>query len=229
MLMASSPENWDGSYAANSSPPWDIGRPQPAFVRLADEGLLSGRVLDAGCGTGEQTLLAASKGADALGVDISPRAIQRARGKAAERGIAARFEVADALNLGQFGVTFETVIDSGVFHIFDDDDRARYVASLASVLEPGGSLYLICFSDHQPGDFGPRRVRQDELRAAFKGGWNVIEIVPEKFEANPDSGFGSKDVAAWLATIRRLLVSPRRGEPWRPAATGRTSRLGGAG
>jgi SAM-dependent methyltransferase len=220
--MASSPETWDGSYAANSSPPWDTGRPQPAFVRLADEGLLSGRVLDAGCGTGEQTLLAASKGADALGIDISPRAIQRARGKAAERGIAARFEVADALNLRPLGVTFETVIDSGVFHVFDDENRARYVASLASVLEPGGSLYLICFSEHQPGDYGPRRVRQNELRAAFSDGWNVIEIVPEKFEANPDSGFGTTAVAAWLATVRRLLVSPRRGEPWRPAAAART-------
>ncbi len=206
--MASSPENWDGSYAANASPPWDIGRPQPVFVRHADAGLLSGRLLDAGCGTGENTLLGASKGADALGVDISPRAIQRARDKATERGIAARFEVADALNLGPLGVAFETVIDSGVFHVFDDEDRARYVASLASVLEPGGILYLICFSEHQPGDFGPRRVRQDELRAAFGDGWNVTEIVPEKFEINPDSGFGTTAVAAWLATIRRSAVTP---------------------
>jgi SAM-dependent methyltransferase len=202
--MASSPESWDGSYAANTPPAWDIGRPQQVFVRLADAGLLSGRLLDAGCGTGENTLLAASKGADALGIDISPRAVKRARDKAAERGIAARFEVADALNLGPFGVTFDTVIDSGVFHVFDDDDRARYVASLASVLEPGGCLYLICFSELQPGHFGPRRVRQDELRAAFSDGWKVIEIVPAKFEANPDSGFGTKAVAAWLATIRRL-------------------------
>jgi SAM-dependent methyltransferase len=201
--MATSQESWDGSYATGAPPPWDIGRPQQVFVRLADAGLLNGRLLDAGCGTGENTLLAASKGAAAFGVDISPRAIQQARDKAAERGIAARFEVADALNLGQFGITFDTLIDSGVFHVFDDDDRAKYVASLASVLEPGGSLYLICFSEHQPGTFGPRRVRQDELRSAFSDGWDVAEIIAEKFEANPDSGFGTTAVAAWLATIRR--------------------------
>ena len=224
--MTTPSESWDGSYAAGTPPPWDIGRPQPAFVRLADAGLLSGRVLDAGCGTGEHTLLAASKGADALGIDISPRAIQRARGKAAERGIAARFEVADALNLGQFGLTFDTVIDSGVFHIFDDDDRARYVASLASVLEPGGSCYLMCFSEHQPGAFGPRRVRQDELRDAFSDGWDVTEIVPEKFEVNPGSGFGAAATAAWLATIRRLLLSTRRGGPRPPGATARIARPG---
>jgi cyclopropane fatty-acyl-phospholipid synthase-like methyltransferase len=201
--MASSPESWDGSYATTTPPPWDIGRPQQVFVRLADAGLLTGRLLDAGCGTGENTLLAASKGANALGIDISPRAIQQARAKAAERGIAAHFEVADALNLWQFGLAFDTVIDSGVFHIFGDDDRAKYVASLASVLEPGGSLFLICFSEDQPGTFGPRRVRQDELRAAFSDGWDVTEIVPATFGANPGSGFGATTVAAWLATIRR--------------------------
>jgi SAM-dependent methyltransferase len=217
--MTTPSESWDSSYAASTSPPWDIGRPQPVFVRLADAGLLTGRVLDAGCGTGEHTLLAASKGADAFGIDISPRAIQRARDKAAARGIAARFEVADAL-------TFDTVTDSGVFHVFDDDDRARYVASLGSVLEPGGSCYLICFSERQPGDFGPRRVRQDELRAAFSNGWDVTEIVPEKFEINTEAGFGTGAAQAWLATIRRLLLSPQRGGPRPPAATARTARPG---
>ena len=145
--------------------------------------------------------------------ELVVNAIQHARDKAAERGIAAHFEVADALNLWQFGLAFDTVIDSGVFHIFDDEDRARYVASLASVLEPGGSLYLICFSEHQPGTSGPRRVRQDELRAAFSDGWNVTEIVPEKFEVKPESGFGTAAVEAWLATIRRLLRGRRRGGP----------------
>ena len=81
--------SWDEVYAASAPPPWDIGRPQPAFVRLAERGLLSGRVLDSGCGTGEQTLLAAAHGADAVGVDLSGRAIHRAKDKAAERGLVA--------------------------------------------------------------------------------------------------------------------------------------------
>jgi cyclopropane fatty-acyl-phospholipid synthase-like methyltransferase len=196
--------SWDLSYAEHSPPPWDIGRPQPAFARLADAGLLRGRVLDAGCGTGEHTLLAASSGADAMGVDISALAIGRAREKAAARGINARFEVADALSLGQLGLTFDTVIDSGVFHVFGDDDRARYVSSLGSVLEPGGTCYLMCFSEHQPGDMGPRRVRQDEIRAAFADGWDVTSIANEEFEINPGFDFGTPTIQAWLATIRRL-------------------------
>jgi len=199
--MTTPAARWDSAYEAGSRPPWDIGRPQPAFVRLADGGLLRGRVLDAGCGSGEHALLAAARGADVVGVDVSPRAIERARRKAGERGIAVRFEVADALRLGELGLTFDTVIDSGLFHVFDDADRVRYVTSLALVLEPGGTCYLMCFSDRQPGTMGPRRVSQEELRAAFSDGWAVASIVADAFEVNP--GLGTPTAQAWLATIRR--------------------------
>jgi SAM-dependent methyltransferase len=193
--------SWDESYTGAEPPPWDIGRPQPAFVRLADQGRLSGRVLDPGCGTGEHALLAASRGADVTGIDVAPTAIARARAKAAERGLTARFEVADALDLGSLGLDADTVIDSGVFHVFDDDDRARYVAGLASVLRPDGVCYLMCFSDRQLGDWGPRRIRADELRAAFSAGWAVEELSPDTLDINPFAGTAQAN--AWLAVIRR--------------------------
>jgi SAM-dependent methyltransferase len=191
---------WDEAYAPGQSPPWDIGQPQPAFARLAERGLLGGRVLDAGCGTGEHTLLAAAHGAQAVGVDVSPRAIGQAREKAAARGLTARFEVGDARDLGALGLTFGTVIDSGLFHVFDDPDRARYVTSLAAALEPGGTCYLMCFSDRQPGDFGPRRVSRDELTAAFRDGWTIDAITADTFGVSAQLGSIAQ---AWLATIRR--------------------------
>jgi SAM-dependent methyltransferase len=197
------PSSWDDAYSWDRPPAWDIGRPQPVFVRLAERDLLAGRVLDSGCGTGENTLLAAAHGADATGVDLSGRAIERARAKAAERGLAARFQTGDVLLLGDLGLAFDTVIDSGVFHVFDDENRVRYVASLRSVLRPGGHCYLMCFSDRQPGDFGPRRVSQDELRAAFSDGWAVASIDAEAFEIN-DAAFGISSAQAWLAVIERL-------------------------
>jgi SAM-dependent methyltransferase len=197
---------WDESYGPGRPAPWDIGRPQPAIARLAQHGLLGGRVLDAGCGTGEHALLAAAHGAAATGVDVSPRAISRARVKAAERGLAVRFEAGDALDLaGLLGTTFGTAIDSGLFHVFDDAARARYVASLAAVLEPGGTCYLMCFSDREPGSGGPRRVRRDELAAAFAG-WEVGPITADAFEVNPGYAYGPPDAPvaqAWLAVLRR--------------------------
>ncbi|HEU5392317.1 MAG TPA: class I SAM-dependent methyltransferase [Streptosporangiaceae bacterium] len=196
------PRSWDDAYTMDRPPAWDIGRPQPAFLRLADRGLLAGRLLDSGCGTGEHTLLAAARGAEATGIDMSARAIELARAKAAERGSAARFETGDVLRLGDLGLTFDTVLDSGVFHIFDDENRVRYVASLAAALRPGGHCYLMCFSDRQPGDAGPRRVSQDELRAAFGDGWAVTSIEAETFEVNR-SVFGFASAQAWLAVIER--------------------------
>ena|SRR5689334_8395832 len=195
--MAQEP-SWNSAY--EGSPPWDIGRPQPNFVMLADAGKLRGRVLDVGCGTGEHALLAASHGAEALGVDVAELAIERARAKAQQRGIDATFEVGDALHLDRLGRQFDVITDSGVFHVFDDEERPVYVHSLRSALRPGGTYYLMCFSDRQPGDWGPRRVSQAELRAAFMDGWSIKSIEPARFAVTIDEN----GAQAWFATIERL-------------------------
>jgi cyclopropane fatty-acyl-phospholipid synthase-like methyltransferase len=195
--MAERP-SWNSVY--EGSPPWDIGRPQPDFVRLAEAGKLQGRVLDVGCGTGEQVLLAASHGAEAMGVDIAELAIERARTKAKERGISATFEVADVLHLDRLGRQFDVITDSGVFHVFNDAERPVYVNSLRSTFRRGGMYYMMCFSDRQPGDWGPRRVSQAELRDAFADGWSIGSIEPAKFEVAIDSD----GAQAWLATIECL-------------------------
>jgi SAM-dependent methyltransferase len=200
-MSAADAHDWDASYA-DASPPWDIGRPQPAFVRLADGGAFAGALLDAGCGTGEHTILAARYGARAMGIDIAPRAIEIARRKAADRGVDAIFQVFDALSLGTLGEDFDTVLDSGLFHVFDDAARARYVSALSAVLRPGGHLHLMCFSDRQPGDWGPRRVSATELRAAFGSGWRIDSLESDRFEINPV--FGSDTAEAWLADVVRL-------------------------
>ena len=193
--------DWDDSYAGPPAP-WDIGRPQAAFVRLAEAHALTGALLDAGCGTGEHTFLAAQLGARALGIDISRRAIEIARRKAAARGIEARLQVLDALDLGTLGETFDAVIDSGLFHVFDDPARSHYVTAVHDALRPGGHLHLMCFSDRQPGDWGPRRVTEAELRAAFSAGWRIESLAPDRFEINP--GLGTPTAEAWLTDIVRL-------------------------
>jgi SAM-dependent methyltransferase len=194
------PHDWDDSYAG-PPPPWDLGRPQPRFLRLAEAGALRGDLLDAGCGTGEHTLLAALHGARALGIDISSRAVEAARLKAAERNIDARFQVHDALHLETLGDTFDTVIDSGLFHTFNDASRLQYVTAMSLALRPGGHLYLMCFSDRQPGNWGPRRVSESELRGAFGSEWRIDTLERARFDINP--GYDTLTVEAWLADIVR--------------------------
>jgi SAM-dependent methyltransferase len=194
-------DDWDASYRQGFPAPWDIGRPQPALASLAERGLFAGRVLDAGCGTGEHALLAASKGASAVGIDLSETAIRRAREKARERKLAVDFEVGNILDLAQSLDGFDTLIDCGLFHVFDDDDRNRYVAAIGDVLNDGGLCYLMCFSDRQPGDWGPRRVHRHELENAFADGWTFVRIDPATFQINPV--MGTETAAAWLAEIKR--------------------------
>jgi len=191
--------DFDDSYADGGTPPWDIGRPQPVFVRVAEAGAIRGRVLDVGCGTGEHVLMAAARGLEATGIDAAPRAIAAAQRKSADRGLPARFLVWDALRLAELEERFDTVLDSGLFHVFDDEDRSRFIEALGTVVRPGGSYLMCCFSDRQPGDWGPRRVRQNEIRAAFGAGWEVQTIEPSQFDTNLDPPVAQ----AWLATITR--------------------------
>lgn len=192
---------WDRAYVEGGAP-WDIGRPQPAFVALAEAGQIRSVVLDSGCGTGEQALMLAERGLEAVGVDIAPAAISRAKEKAQRRSLTAEFIVGDVLQLDRLGRRFATIVDAGTFHTFNDRDRPRYVSSLAATLEPGGVLHLLCFSDRVPGQLGPRRVSQAELREAFGTGWQVERIEDAEFEVSAD--FPARRPHAWLAHIVRM-------------------------
>jgi cyclopropane fatty-acyl-phospholipid synthase-like methyltransferase len=185
-------------------PPWDIGRPQRAFVEVADR--VKGEVLDSGCGTGENALFFAERGHPVLGIDFLEGPIHEARRKAQERGLHAEFIRMDALTLGELDRQFDSVIDSGLFHVFSDEDRARYVAGLAHVTRPGGRLFLLCFSDEEPGTQGPRRVSQKEIRVAFADGWAVEEVRADRVEVRPDLkdiSFSEGGPRAWFSVIRR--------------------------
>ena len=170
-------------------------------MRVAADGGFAGTVLDAGCGTGENALHLASLGLSVVGVDVAETALALAREKAADRGLDVEFAAADAFHLERLGRRFETVLDCGLFHTFDGDERPAYVASLASVTEHDGTLYVLCFSDDGP-DPGPHPVGQDELRAAFTpgNGWNVAAIAPDRIQTR----FHDAGAPAWLATITRI-------------------------
>lgn len=198
---------FEGIYARNEAP-WETGRPHPQLVAVANR--VTSPVLDAGCGTGEVGLFLAAQGHEVTGIDFVEEAIRRARSKAAARGLTAEFLLKDALTLREWDRRFATVTDFGLFHVFSDADRRRYVEGLRTVLAPGGRLFLSCFSDEEPGTEGPRRVSRQELHDAFADGFAIESIEPSQFEVNlrlSGTSFSPGGPKTWFAIIWRKRES----------------------
>lgn len=202
-IMSDNPSHNRFQTAYEGKPAWDLGRPQPALVEVAEQ--ITGSVLDAGCGTGDNALFFARRGQSVVGIDFVEFPIREARRKGDELGVDAEFIQMDALKLPSLDRQFDSVIDCGLFHVLSDADRPAYVAALAQVTKLGGRLFLMCFSDQEPAGPGPRRIRQDEIRAAFAEGWSIESLKPAHFEPNPQAKetFVDGGPRAWFAVMRR--------------------------
>ncbi|MFB6075256.1 MAG: class I SAM-dependent methyltransferase [Haloarculaceae archaeon] len=190
---------YDAAYRG-VAPNWDIGRPQRAFVALAEAGLVASPVLDLGCGTGELSLFLARRGHDVLGVDIAPAAIAQARAKARWRRVDARFLVWDALRLDGLaarGLRFRTVLDCAMFHVLGDYERDVLVAGLERVVPPGGRYCVL--GDVRVDPRSTYGVTPAELRRRFvdTGGWELVfareTVFERRYSANP----------AWFVCLER--------------------------
>lgn len=205
-------QHFFAAYTEGASAPWGIGRPQAALVEAGRRGWVRGSVLDVGCGTGEHALYFAAAGHDVFGVDVVPAAIERAAAKAAERTLAKppHFIVADVLTRPQAlgGRKFGTVVDMGFFHTLDDDERSVWPVLLADLLVPGGSYVMVCFSELVPGDNGPRRVSEADIRETF-GETELLTVADlERAEIQSNRGGSEAAVPAWLARIERIHMKP---------------------
>ena len=202
--MSDNPKRERFQSAYERKPPWDLGRPQKPFIEMADQ--IAGSILDAGCGTGDNALFFAERGHPVTGIDFIDAPIDQAKLKAEERGIRAEFLRMDALKLTDWSRAFDSVIDCGLFHVLSDDDRLSYVAGLVHVTNLGGRVFLMCFSDKEPGNVGPRRISEAEIREAFADGWAIESIVATQFEPNSEAAkddFSEGGPKAWFAVIRR--------------------------
>lgn len=211
--------DWDGAYREEGifvgPPPWNIGEPQPAFMRLINEGRIHSDVLDAGCGHAELSLTLAAKGHTVVGVDLSRAAIDTATATAKSRGIVnATFLCADITSLSGFDDRFSTLLDSTLFHSLPVESRDAYLRAMYRAAGPGASFFVLVFAHGAfPEDFTVpiNAVTEDELRSAVAKYWSVDGIEPASIHALAGQVRGDDEVVPMpqLATDEKgRLVFP---------------------
>lgn len=182
---------WNDVY--KGTPPWDISYPQPAFQALMQSGEIKpGRVLDIGCGRGENAILLAMNGCEVTGIDLAKEAISDAKAKAKERHVKVNFTVGNVLQMDRLfkESEFDIVIDSGLFHVMADEERLLFVQQLYRVLKEGGKYFMLCLSEKEPGEYElPRRLSKAEIKNTFSPLFNIIYIKDVTFDTllNPSS------------------------------------------
>lgn len=201
--------NWNEHYASGQTP-WDSSEPDAALVTTVEAGTIpAGRALEVGCGTGTNALWLAAHGFDALGVDVSPLAIDRARAKMGDGGTACRFEVRDFLTDPPEG-PFDFVFDRGCFHVFDAPEvRARFAALVARVLTPAGLwLSLIGSTEGGARDTGPPRRSARDIASAVEPVLEIVQLRSIHFDLNLET-----PPAAWLclSRVRAVPAEPSTG------------------
>jgi len=192
---------WESAYAG--SPPWDIGAPQPEIIKLVENNEIpKGRVLDIGCGTGDNSIFLAENGFSLTCMDIAHLAIDKGKTKAAKQKVKVDFRVGDALKLdGYFNQEyFNAVVDSGLFHTLDDDERPIFARQIRRVLVHGGKYFMLCFSDKEPGNEGPRRISKKEIEETFSKMFRINYIKDAFFATKWDK----KGPKAYLTSMTKI-------------------------
>lgn len=197
--------------------PWNIQAPQPVFREMEEAGEVAGRVLDVGCGLGDNALFFAERGYQVTGIDVSPSVIDRNRNKARERGLQAEFLVADATTMEGVTGPFGTIVDSALMHCLDEKAQQNYLSALHRICAPGARLHLLCFSDRLPAEIPAYRNSEAYLRATFSQGWRIHRLerrgyattfTKEKVRSLLENGSSAMDLSALEADDAGRLLLP---------------------
>ncbi|NHJ21703.1 MAG: class I SAM-dependent methyltransferase [Candidatus Lokiarchaeota archaeon] len=178
--------------------PWDYNKPHTVIKELVQKKGINGRVLDMGCGTGNDAIFLALKGFEVVGIDFSTLAIKKAKEKIKDKKLELKFLEEDVFNITSYIGTFDTIIDCGLFHGLTENLKESYVKILSQLLNKKGVFYLLCFSSLMPETFCPQRVSQREINEFFSDGWSIDSIEKRGLEG------AIGDALIWLATIKKI-------------------------
>lgn len=154
-------DRWEHLYR-HGGDGWEMGRPTPPLERyLTAQPLLAGqRALVVGCGRGHEAIVlgqASAPGAQVVGIDIAPSAVQLATAQAEALGLSqsVQFRLEDLFTWtrqdpSQVGA-FDLVVEHNCFCAIEPSQREAYVEAVRTLLRPGGRLVGLFYPHDYPG------------------------------------------------------------------------------
>ncbi|MDX1596111.1 MAG: class I SAM-dependent methyltransferase [Nitrosopumilaceae archaeon] len=179
-------DDWDDFYneAEIEDLPWFTRRLDfDLQIELKSRGIRKGNFLDLGTGIGTQAIALSKMGFNVTGADISKIAIDKAK----KRYDKINFVVDDILNTKFTDNSFDFIFDRGIFHLFDESDRPKFVNQIKRILNDGGFYFLKCMSTDEEefsGDNAPHRLSKQQILDTFGNDFDIEKIKPSIFEAS---------------------------------------------
>lgn len=192
--------DWDAYYQGGAAP-WETKHSSTELRRvIAEEKLQPCQTIELGCGTGINAVWLAQQGFEVTAVDISPRAIEKARGRAAEAGVKIRFVVADVLDLKEVSDTYAFFFDRGCYHVVREFDVQAYLRTLWQLTVPGSLGLVLTGNARETYEDGPPVVTEEKLRAELPPVFEIIQLREFYFDRLEESGIR---YPAWSCLVRR--------------------------
>jgi SAM-dependent methyltransferase len=197
----SDPSRWDERYDRGETP-WDTDQPSSELLRVLREASVAPcRAVELGCGTGANAVWLAGQGFDVTALDVSSRAIERARQRAAAAGVAVCFLTADVLRPPEeLAGPFDFFFDRGCYHVVRREDVAAYLATLRRLTRPGSVGLVLAGNAREPHDPGPPTVSEQEIRAELGSLFDIVLLREFRFDQVEAVGVR---FLAWSCLVRR--------------------------
>lgn len=178
--------DWAADYASETAP-WDTGR---VSCQLRDyiksvSFPANTRALDLGCGSGTNASFLARNQFRVTGVDLTVEAMDLAKQRAAEAGVAVDWIQANALTL-TLPDPFDFVFDRGCFHIFTPEQRLIYRRRILDLTHPGSQILMLCGNANEVRKDGPPVVTELEIRNIFSSPFFIDSITPFRLDTKSE-------------------------------------------
>jgi SAM-dependent methyltransferase len=194
--------HWEQQYQANRLV-WDTGRPSTELLRVVRECQIQPcRAIEFGCGTGTNAVWLARQGFEVTAVDVSARAVSRARERAAAARVRVEFRAADLRDYWKLGAGYEFFFDRGCYHAVRRVDQEGYLQTVDHCTAPRGMGLILTGNAREPeDDVGPPVLSACELRTELGRLFHILHLREFRFDA---LRAGEKRYLAWSCLVQKL-------------------------